>query len=292
MREGELSPREAVQAALDRIERDDAALNSFLTVRGRRRSPRPTRWARARAARCTACRSAVKDVIDVAGTRTTAASKILADNVADADADRRRAPAQGRRGRRRQAEHARVRVRRDDDQRRTSARRATPGTPSGSAAARAAAAAPRSPAGLVPGTLGTDTAGSIRIPAALCGVTGLRPSIGRVPNRGVVPVSWTFDTVGPLARSAEDCALLLDAIAGHDPDDPSDLPRAGPPRRRLERGSRACGSASSRTCSRGAARPTRRRSGRGRAGELAASAPASSGSTPASCARRRSSSSS
>ena len=79
-------------------------------------------------------------------------------------------------------------------------------------------------AGLVPGALGTDTAGSVRIPAALCGVTGIRPTTGRVPNRGVIPVSWTYDTVGPLARTAEDCALLLDAIAGPDPDDASTTP--------------------------------------------------------------------
>ena len=73
----------------------------------------------------------------------------------------------------------------------------------------------------MPGTLGTDTAGSIRIPAAFCGVTGVRPTTGRVPNRGVVPVSWTYDTVGPLARTAEDCALLLDAISGPAADDAS-----------------------------------------------------------------------
>ena len=68
-------------------------------------------------------------------------------------------------------------------------------------------------AGLVPGALGTDTAGSIRIPACYCGVTGLRPSTGLVSNLGVVPTSWRFDTVGPLARTAEDCSLLLEALA-------------------------------------------------------------------------------
>jgi aspartyl-tRNA(Asn)/glutamyl-tRNA(Gln) amidotransferase subunit A len=68
-------------------------------------------------------------------------------------------------------------------------------------------------ADLAAGTLGTDTAGSIRIPACFCGVTGLRPSTGLVPNRGVVPVSWALDTVGPIARTAADCALLLDVIA-------------------------------------------------------------------------------
>jgi aspartyl-tRNA(Asn)/glutamyl-tRNA(Gln) amidotransferase subunit A len=87
----------------------------------------------------------------------------------------------------------------------------------GSSGGSGAAAA----AGLVAGTLGTDTGGSVRIPACLCGVTGLRPTSGRVSNRGVVPVSWTYDTVGPLARTAEDCALLLEAVAGHDPADPT-----------------------------------------------------------------------
>src|SRR4029079_18128814 len=64
------------------------------------------------------------------------------------------------------------------------------------------------------GTLGTDTGGSVRIPACLCGVTGLRPTVGLVPNRGLFPVAPTFDTIGPIARSAEDCSLLIDAIAG------------------------------------------------------------------------------
>jgi aspartyl-tRNA(Asn)/glutamyl-tRNA(Gln) amidotransferase subunit A len=76
-------------------------------------------------------------------------------------------------------------------------------------------------ADLAAGTLGTDTAGSIRIPAAFNGVTGVRPSWGRVSNRGVVPVAWHFDTVGPIARTAEDCALVLESIAGHNPDDPT-----------------------------------------------------------------------
>src|SRR5439155_9131879 len=67
------------------------------------------------------------------------------------------------------------------------------------------------------------TAGSIRVPSFFCGVTGLRPSTGLVSLRGVVPLSPSFDTVGPLARTAEDCALLLRTIAGPDPDDPSTL---------------------------------------------------------------------
>ena len=68
-------------------------------------------------------------------------------------------------------------------------------------------------AGLVTGALGTDTAGSVRIPAAFCGVTGVRPSWGLVSTRGVVPTAWSLDTVGPLARSAEECERLLETMA-------------------------------------------------------------------------------
>jgi len=76
-------------------------------------------------------------------------------------------------------------------------------------------------AGLFYGGIGTDTGGSIRIPAAFCGVTGLLPTFGRVPKAGCVPVAWSLDRVGPLARSAEDCALMLEAIAGFDASDES-----------------------------------------------------------------------
>lgn len=84
--------------------------------------------------------------------------------------------------------------------------------PGGSSSGAAAAVA----AGLVLGALGTDTGGSIRVPAAYCGISGLRPTYGRVSNFGSVPCAESFDTIGPMARSAEDCALILDAIAGFD----------------------------------------------------------------------------
>jgi aspartyl-tRNA(Asn)/glutamyl-tRNA(Gln) amidotransferase subunit A len=76
-------------------------------------------------------------------------------------------------------------------------------------------------AGLFPGGLGTDTGGSVRIPAALCGISGLKPTYGRVPNRGCLPLSESQDTVGPIGRTAEDCAVLLAALAGFDPEDPT-----------------------------------------------------------------------
>ena len=74
-------------------------------------------------------------------------------------------------------------------------------------------------AGFFPVSLGTDTGGSIRIPAALCGLTGIKPTFGLTSRAGVTPLSWTLDTVGPLARSAEDAAIALNVLAGYDPDD-------------------------------------------------------------------------
>jgi aspartyl-tRNA(Asn)/glutamyl-tRNA(Gln) amidotransferase subunit A len=76
-------------------------------------------------------------------------------------------------------------------------------------------------AGLCAGALGSDTGGSIRIPAALCGITGIKPTYGRVSRAGVLPLAWSLDHVGPMARSAADCALMLAAMAGHDDKDPT-----------------------------------------------------------------------
>ncbi len=229
IRSGDISAREAVEASLERIESLDGELNAFISVRaeealaeadaladGTERGP------------LYGVPLAVKDVIDVAGARTTAGSRILAENVAAEDATvvsrLRRAGAivVGKLNTHEFAWGATT----------TSPHfgpahnpwdttRICGGSSGGSGAAVAA--------GLLPGALGTDTGGSVRIPACLCGVTGIRPSTGRVPNRGVVPVSWTFDTVGPLARTAEDCALLLQAIAGHDRADPTTVEAPVPP---------------------------------------------------------------
>jgi aspartyl-tRNA(Asn)/glutamyl-tRNA(Gln) amidotransferase subunit A len=221
LQRGELSPREAVQDYLDRIEALDETVNAYITVRAeealaeadalereRRRGPL---WG---------VPIAVKDVIDVAGTPTTAASRILADNVPDQDAHvvaRLRAAGAILLGKLNMHEFAYGALTTSPHfgpaRNPWSPDRVCGGSSGGDGAAVAA--------GLAAATLGTDTAGSIRIPASFCGATGLRPSTGRVSNRGVVPVAWSFDTVGPLARTAEDCALLLEAIAGHDPRDPS-----------------------------------------------------------------------
>lgn len=93
--------------------------------------------------------------------------------------------------------------------------RITGGSSSGSAAAVAS--------GMVLGALGTDTGGSIRIPSALCGVVGLKPTFGRVSVRGVLPLSWNLDHVGPIAKTTTDVALLYSIIAGYDPRDPNSI---------------------------------------------------------------------
>ncbi|HXV92021.1 MAG TPA: amidase, partial [Pseudonocardia sp.] len=97
---------------------------------------------------------------------------------------------------------------------------ASGGSSSGSGAAVAA--------GLVAGALGTDTGGSIRLPAACCGIVGLKPTYGRVSRAGVMPLSWSLDHLGPMARTVRDVALLLGIIAGHDPRDATSSRRPVP----------------------------------------------------------------
>ena len=208
IRARELTPREAVEEYLERIEAN-RHLNAYITVRAEEA------LAEADAAPAGPLHGvpvAVKDVIDVAGTRTTAASKILADNVAARDATavaRLRAAGAIVLGKLNTHEFAygatttsphfgAARNPHDPE-------RIAGGSSGGSGVAAAA--------GLAAGTLGTDTAGSIRIPACFCGVVGLRPTTGLVPTDGVFPTAWSLDTVGPIASTAEDCGLLLSAIA-------------------------------------------------------------------------------
>ncbi|TAJ18681.1 MAG: amidase [Dehalococcoidia bacterium] len=84
-------------------------------------------------------------------------------------------------------------------------------------------------AGLFFGALGTDTGGSIRLPAAYCGITGLKPTYGRVPKSGCAPLGYSLDHIGPMARSARDCAAILEVLAGYDASDPTCSHAAVPP---------------------------------------------------------------
>ena len=83
-------------------------------------------------------------------------------------------------------------------------------------------------AGLILGGTGSDTGGSIRGPAALCGIAGIKPTYGLSSRAGILPLAFTLDHAGPMAWTAEDCALLLQAMAGHDPEDPASVDRPVP----------------------------------------------------------------
>jgi aspartyl-tRNA(Asn)/glutamyl-tRNA(Gln) amidotransferase subunit A len=221
----EVSPVEVARAHLARIERLDAGLNAFLTVTVERALESAADAGREIAAGRSrgplhGVPLALKDLFDTAGVRTTAGSRILADHVPVRDAavvERLNAAGLVMLGKTNLHEFAYGTtsdnphygpVRNPWDLERS------PGGSSGGSGAALAA-------GLCAVSLGTDTGGSIRIPAGACGVTGLKPTLGRVSCRGVTPLAWSFDTVGPMARTVEDVALLLNAIAGPDAEDES-----------------------------------------------------------------------
>lgn len=231
LRAGELSPREAVQHYLDRIAALDPTVNAYTSVQADAALEEARKLEGSSGARgpLWGVPVAVKDVIDVAGVTTTAASRVLADAAPAANdsfvVERLRRAGAIVLGKLNTHEFAYGAMTTSEHFGPARNPWATDRICGGSSGGSGAAAA----LDLAAGTLGTDTAGSIRIPACFCGVTGIRPTTGRVSNRGVVPVSWTFDTVGPIARSVEDCAVLLEAIAGHDPEDPSTADGPVPP---------------------------------------------------------------
>jgi aspartyl-tRNA(Asn)/glutamyl-tRNA(Gln) amidotransferase subunit A len=228
-----LSPVELTEACLDRVRRFDPAISSFILVtedaaiaqakqageeiaNGRYRGP------------LHGIPYALKDIIETAGIPTTAHSRVLRHHVPEHDAvvvRHLRAAGGILFGKLACLEFAHARPTPDQawPQARNpwnSAHGFTGGSSTGSAAAVAASFAL--------GTIGTDTGGSIRNPAALCGITGLMPTYGRVSRRGVIPYSYSLDHVGPLAWTAEDCAAVLQAIAGHDPEDPGSAEKPVP----------------------------------------------------------------
>lgn len=225
LRTRELSPVELAEHFLDRIEKYQPALNAFITV------TRDRALADARASELRYERKkplgpldgipiALKDNIWTAGIRTTAGSRILGDFVPNRDgtvASRLKNAGAVLLGKTNLHEFA-YGVSTENPHYGTAHNpwalsRSTGGSSGGSAAAVAT--------GLCVGSLGTDTGGSIRIPSSLCGTVGLKPTFGRVSCYGTVPLAPSFDHVGPIARTVEDAALLFQAIAGRDPDDPT-----------------------------------------------------------------------
>jgi aspartyl-tRNA(Asn)/glutamyl-tRNA(Gln) amidotransferase subunit A len=223
-RERSLSPVEVVDTLLQRIEADGKVLNAFITVTGERALQEAERAEREiLAGRHGSALHGVpvglKDLIFTRGVRTTMGSAFFKDHVPDhsaAVAVRLEEAGTVLLGKTNTHEFAYGPTgdrsyfgptRNPHDPARISG-----GSSSGSAAAVAA--------NLLYAALGSDTGGSVRIPAALCGVVGMKPTFGRVSKRGVFPLSWTLDHVGPLTRTVEDNALLLGALVGHDPGDP------------------------------------------------------------------------
>jgi len=166
----------------------------------------------------------LKDIVDTKGIPTTCGSKILLDNIPDADAACAESlAAAGTVLIGKTTTHEFADGGPSFDLPAPPARNPwnpehfTAGSSSGTGAAVAA--------GLILGGIGTDTGGSIRGPAALCGIAGIKPTYGLVSRTGVAPAAYTLDHIGPMAWTAEDCALLLQALAGHDPRDPASANR-------------------------------------------------------------------
>ncbi|MFH8342642.1 amidase [Streptomyces sp. AM6-12] len=222
IRERRLSPVELVDSVLDRIGQVDPRVRAYVTVAAEQ----------ARSAARTTEREAVrgvfrgplhgvpaglKDLIDVADMPTTASSRVRAGHRATTDstvAARLRAAGAVLVGKTHTHEFA-YGLTTPQTGNAWDNGRVAGGSSGGSAVAVAAGAATFA--------LGTDTGGSIRVPAALNGVVGLKPTYGLVPRHGVTSLSWSLDHVGPLTRTVEDAALVLAALAGHDPRDPASL---------------------------------------------------------------------
>ena len=230
LRRKQVSPVELTRDCLDRIAKLNPALNAFITITGE------SALAEARAAEAEIARGqwrgplhgipiALKDLIETAGTRTTAASALYKDHVPVEDAEVVRRLKQagavivGKNNLHEFAYGGSSLVSFFGDVHNPWARGHIAGGSSGGSAAAVAA-------GLCYAALGTDTAGSIRQPAALCGCVGFKPTYGRVSSRGIIPLSRSLDHVGPLAATVGDAAAVLQAIAGYDPADltTSDVP--------------------------------------------------------------------
>ena len=225
-----LSPVDVVQAYLDRIDQYDASYNAYQTVfreealNAARQAEQDIRSGHYRGP-LHGIPIGVKDLVYTKGGRTTAGSLVMADFVPDFDAtiiEKLQAAGAIILGKTSVHEFAYgptgVNPHYGTPRNPWGQDRLPGGSSSGSGVALAA--------GLTAGAIGSDTGGSIRIPAALCGIVGIKATYGRVSRYGVVGLSWTLDHLGPMTRTVEDAGLMLNGLAGHDPKDPAsaDLP--------------------------------------------------------------------
>lgn len=233
LRRRELSPVELVEAHLRRIEALNPELNAYLTVT----ADQALAAARAAEAEIASGRYrgplhgvpiGVKDLYDTAGVRTTAGSKILADHVPDRDAPTvARLKAAGAIVLGKTHTHEFAYGPTTNNPHYGAAR--NPWNPDRVAGGSSGGSGAGAAAGLCAAGLGTDTAGSIRIPAACCGVVGMKPTYGRVSRAGIVPLCWSLDHPGPLARTVADAAIVLEIMAGYDPADGATVDLPVPP---------------------------------------------------------------
>jgi aspartyl-tRNA(Asn)/glutamyl-tRNA(Gln) amidotransferase subunit A len=215
-RRKEVSPVEVVNVLLARIERLEPRLHCFVT----RTRDRALAEARATASPLLGVPVGYKDIYDTRGILTTAGSALFADRVPDADAtcvtklQEAGCVMMGK-----LITHEFAMGIQFPGHRYPAATNPwnVAHMPGGSSSGSGAGLA----AGLFAGATGSDTGGSIRGPAAFCGIAGIKPTYGRVSRAGVITLSWTLDHTGPMARTVEDCALMLQAMAGHDPADPA-----------------------------------------------------------------------
>ncbi|MFF7791703.1 amidase family protein [Streptomyces sp. NPDC007991] len=217
-----LSPVELADSVLERIEQVQPRLRAYVTVdaegarRAARRAENDIAAGRHRGP-LHGIPMGLKDLIDVAGTPTSASSRVRSDHRAQTDstvAARLSAAGAVLLGKTHTHEFA-YGLTTPQTHNAWDPGRVAGGSSGGSSVAVAVGAATFA--------LGTDTGGSIRVPAALNGVVGLKPTYGLVPRHGVTSLSWSLDHVGPITRTAEDAALVLAALAGHDPRDPASL---------------------------------------------------------------------
>ena len=222
--EGKTSPQELAEACHRQIERLNPTLNAFITVIDPQDALNaqllPTNQPSTNELRDIPI--AVKDLFDTAGIRTTAGSKFFAENIPEQDAfvveklKRAGALIIGKTN-----THEIALGVTGNNPHYGTARNPwdTSRIPGGSSSGSAIAVA----TSMVLGAVGTDTGGSIRIPASLCGVVGFKPTFGRVSTRGVFPLSWNLDHVGPLTTCVQDAALMMQVISPYDPLDPASI---------------------------------------------------------------------